>query len=103
MERNKKIGLVIMGGCTVLLAVLLLALGRSAPKEEQTEGNAYPDMAEGTATPVKDSKSEAYLLHHLELQKSFPSYLWHTVLTFSRPLYIGCHQYPYSYYYHYQL
>ena len=61
MEKNKKIGLIIMGGCTVLLLALLLVLGGSKPAEEQTEENAYPDMAEGTATPVKDSKSEAYL------------------------------------------
>ena len=61
MEKNKKIGLIIMGGCGVLLLALLLAMGRSKPEEEQTEGNQYPDMAEGTATPVKDSKSEAYL------------------------------------------
>lgn len=61
MEKNKKIGLIIMGGCGVLLLALLLAMGRSKPEEEHTEGNQYPDMAEGTATPVKDSKSEAYL------------------------------------------
>ena len=61
MEKNKKIGLIIMGGCGVLLLALLLAMGRSKPEEEHTEGNQYPDMAEGTATPVKESKSEAYL------------------------------------------
>ena len=76
MERNKKIGLIIMGGCFVLLAVLLLALGRSAPQEEQTEGNAYPDMAEGTATPVKESKSEAYLSDNPDRRESNTKKHW---------------------------
>ena len=75
MERNKKIGLMIMGGCTVLLLALLLVLGRSQPTEEQTE-NAYPDMAEGTATPVKESKSEAYLTDNSDRRESNTKKHW---------------------------
>ena len=70
MDKNKKKGLVIIGACTALLAVSLLAMGGSTPEEETTEGNAYPDMAEGTATPVKDSKSEAYLTEVPEERES---------------------------------
>ena len=60
MERNKKIGLLLMGGCLILLCVLLLAMGGSKPEEEQDEGNKHAEIAEGNATPVSDSKSEAY-------------------------------------------
>ena len=60
MDRNKKIGLALMGGCFVLLSVLLLAMGKPKAEEEKTEGNEYAEVAEGNATPVNDSKSEAY-------------------------------------------
>ena len=76
MEKNKKIGLIIMGGCTVLLLALLLAMGRSKPVEEQTEGNQYPDMAEGTATPVKESKSEAYQTDNSDRRESNTKKHW---------------------------
>ena len=76
MEKNKKIGLIIMGGCTVLLLALLLVMGRSKPTEEQTEENAYPDMAEGTATPVKESKSEAYLTDNSDARESNTKKHW---------------------------
>ena len=76
MEKNKKIGLIIMGGCTVLLLALLLAMGRSKPVEEQTEGNQYPDMAEGTATPVKESKSEAYQTDNADRRESNTKKHW---------------------------
>ena len=76
MEKNKKIGLIIMGGCTVLLLALLLAMGRSKPVEEQTEGNHYPDMAEGTATPVKESKSEAYQTDNSDRRESNTKKHW---------------------------
>lgn len=61
MDKNKKIGLIIITACTVLLTAVLLFLGRSQDQEEPVEENTYPDIAEGTITEVKDSKSEAYL------------------------------------------
>ena len=61
MEKNKKIGLIIIGGCAALLIGVLLSLTRNNPEDEATEGNVYPDVAEGNSTPVKDSKYEAYM------------------------------------------
>lgn len=76
MKKNKKIGLIIIGGCAALLIGVLLSLTSNNPEDEATEGNVYPDVAEGNTTPVKDSKYEAYMTENSDNRVSNTKKHW---------------------------
>jgi hypothetical protein len=62
MDKRRKTGLIIMGACSLMLVVLLAVMGTGKEEtQEQTEGNAPQEVAEGVTTPLNDSKSDAYM------------------------------------------
>ena len=70
IDKRKKVGLIIIGCCTLFLMVLLLTMSNRKPDESTPQKNQYQDVAEAVVIPVKNSKSQAYVAGNTDKKES---------------------------------